>query len=62
MKRQNYFDSNPIQNKAIAKDCEPIFCKTYADKIRLANAINNNGKNHIHIVKIGGKQSVIILN
>ena len=58
----NYYKGNPIKNKAIAKDCEGIFCKTYMDKIRLACANNNVGTNHIHIVKISNKQSVIILN
>ena len=57
-----YYKGNPIKNKAIAKDCEGIFCKTYMDKLRLACANNNVGTNHIHIVKIGNKQTVIILN
>jgi len=57
-----YFKGNPINNKAIAKDCEDIFCKTYMDKLRFACAMNNAETNHIHIVKIGNKQTVIILN
>ena len=57
-----YFKGNPINNKAIAKDCEGIFCKTYMDKLRFACANNNVGTNHIHIVKIGNKQTVIMLN
>lgn len=57
-----YYKGNPIKNKAIAKDCEGIFCKTYMDKLRFACAINNVETNHIHIVKIGNKQTVIILN
>ena len=57
-----YYKGNPIKNKAIAKDCEGIFCKTYMDKLRLACANNNVGTNHIHIVRIAGKQSIIIIN
>lgn len=57
-----YFKGNPINNKAIAKDCEGIFCKTYMDKLRFACAINNVETNHIHMVRIGNKQTVIILN
>lgn len=58
----NYYKGNPIKNKAIAKDCEQYFCKTYMDKLRFACANNNVGTNHIHIVRIAGKQSIIILN
>ncbi len=57
-----YYKGNPINNKAITKDCEDIFCKTYMDKLRFACAINNVETNHIHLVRIANKQSVIILN
>ena len=42
-----YFKGNPINNKAIAKDCEDIFCKTYMDKLRFACANNNVGTNQM---------------
>jgi hypothetical protein len=57
-----YYKGNPINNKAIAKDCEDIFCKTYMDKIRFACAINADGNKIYHIVRIANKQSAIILN
>lgn len=57
-----YYKGNPINNKSIAKDCEQYFCKTYMDKLRFACAINNVETNHIHLVRIVNKQSVIILN
>lgn len=57
-----YYKGNPTNNKAIAKDCEGIFCKTYMDKLRFACAINTDGNKIYHIVKIGNKQSAIILN
>ena len=60
--KSNYYKGNPINNKAIAKDCEDIFCKTYMDKLRFACAINTDGNKIYHIVKIGNKQSAIILN
>lgn len=62
MKSTNYFDRQPIQNKTISNDCEQIFCKSNKDRIRFINAVNTGGKKIFHIVKIGGKQSVIILN
>lgn len=57
-----YYKGNPINNKAIAKETEPIFCPTYKDRIRFACAINNVETNHIHLVRIANKQSIIILN
>lgn len=56
------YKGNPIKNKAIAAECEHLFCNTYNEKIRFACAINTDGNKIHHIVKIGGKQSVIILN
>lgn len=60
--KNNYFTNNEIHSKAVSKDVEPVFCATYKDKIRLACATNNRGTNHLHIVRVGGKLSVIILN
>lgn len=62
MNNKHYLTTQPVQNKSISKDCERIFCKDYKDKLRFANAVNTGGKKIFHIVKIGGKQSVIILN
>ena len=55
----NYYKGNPIQNKAIAKDCEGIFCKTYMDKLV---CVCNNKRNKIYHIVRSGKQSIIILN
>jgi hypothetical protein len=60
--KNKYYKQNPVNNKAIAKDCEQYFCKTYSDKLRLACALNNVETKHIHLVRIGNKQTVIILN
>jgi len=57
-----YYKGNPINNKAIAKDTEPIFCPTYKDRIRFACANNNVETNHIQMVRVANKLSVIILN
>lgn len=62
MAKKHYFDRQPIQNKTIAKDCERLFCKTYRDKLKFASAINSGGNKIYHVVKIGGKQTVIYLN
>ncbi len=48
----SYFDRNPIKNKAIAKDCQDIFCRSYESKIRIACAINRNGHTIHHQVGI----------
>ena len=60
--KSNYYKGNPINNKAIAKDTEPIFFFFFKDRIRLACANNNVETNHIHIVRIANKQSIIIIN
>jgi len=60
--KSNYYKGNPINNKAIAKDCEQYYCKTYMDKLRLACANNNIETNHIQMVRVANKLSVIILN
>ena len=63
----SYFDKNPIRNKAIAKECQHIFCRGYESMIRLQCAINRNGHTIHHQVGIKdfkGKihYSSIILN
>ena len=60
--KHNYFNTQPVQGKAIAKECQHIFCKTYKDMLRYAVANNNVGTNHIQLIRIANKQSVIILN
>lgn len=48
----SYFDRNPVRSKKIAPEMERLFCKTYADKIRMANSINTNGNKIMQMVSI----------
>lgn len=48
----NYFDRNPIQNKALAADCQEMFCSSYELQIRLQCALNRDGKQIHHTVFI----------
>jgi len=38
------FDRNPIKEKAIAKECQDLFCLGNAGLMMLQYAINRNGK------------------
>lgn len=48
----SYFDSNPIKNKALAADCQKLFCSSYQLQIRLQCALIRNGKQIHHTVFI----------
>ncbi len=57
----NYYKGNPIKSKHLARDMQNVFCRTYADKIRFAVAVNS-GTNTKQLFKIAGRIEKIILN